>query len=591
MGGIVAVIGQPGDPEPAERLGRMLARSSDRGAATRWMGDGIALGVQSLGWDASLAESATLVTAFHGWVGNWDEVAVATGLRWEAGTAAAARIGAAFERLGVGLFARLRGEFAVLILDRGTRALVAARDVVGARPLFFHAERGRTFVASEIRQVLAGSGSAPALNEPFLADALANRFEAREDTLYAGVSRVIPGHAYSLGRGPCETLRRDSYWQPPEEDRSRGRDGAALAEELRATLERAVKRALARRPGAVALSGGMDSTTVWALARAMRADQVSAVSMVFPGMECDESAHIRSVLALTGGDGSFVDAAAIRPYEAIEPLAEEVDELFVPTLYHLRILAGAALEQGRDVLYLGLGGDEWLSGSPTYLGDELRRGRLLRVLRDGATLPLGRGRTRARLLLRHTLLRPGGLEWRRDRALPAWLHRSRRQALLRDRRPSATSRARSELAATLSTHRGANYFGAVEQLAARCRVEVRCPLNDLDLIEFAFRTPGRAFVGGRAPKHLVRRGMASLLPVDVIARRGRTEFSEPFRRDVAEVARRVNTASWRLVELGIVVPAEIERLRKLIAERGELDHEGAFTNLWNAERVCAKFRT
>jgi len=587
MGGIVAVIGQRGDPEPAERLGRMLARSPDRGAATGWAGDGAALAVQSLGWDASLVEVGDLVGAFHGWVGNWDELAGSLGERWDAGAPDAARVAFAFERIGARLFTLLRGEFAFVIVDRAKRALVAARDVVGTRPLFYRRDGGRTYVASEIRQVLAGSGASAVLDEQFLADSLAGRFAAREETLVAGVRRLIPGHGYGFAPD-AEAPRAKAYWQPPEEDCSRT-DEAALAEELRATLERAVRRAIAPRRSAVALSGGMDSTTVWTLARATGAEQVSAVSMVFPGMECDESDLIRSVVATTGGEWSSVDAAAVHPYEAIGTLAGEIDELFAPSLYHLRVIADAAKARGADVLYFGLGGDEWLSGSPAYLGDELRRGHVLRVLRDGARLPLGMPRARLRALVRHTLLLEGGLARRRERTLPPWLHPSRRSALLRPAAEQAGSRARRALAATLAMHRGANYFGALEQLAARCGVEVRCPLDDLDVIEFAFRTPGRMLVGGRGSKHLLRRAMAGALPAEVVARRGRSEFSEPFRRDVAGVARGADAARWQLTKRAVVVADEVERIRTAISERGEMAREGEFTRLLIAESVCARF--
>ncbi len=92
-------------------------------------------------------------------------LAAERGWRFPDGASNAGKIAVAVEDLSDRLFARLRGEWAVLIWDRREQTLLAARDLIGCRPLFMHQHGARLFLATEIRQVMAGSGvEAPLTN-------------------------------------------------------------------------------------------------------------------------------------------------------------------------------------------------------------------------------------------------------------------------------------------------------------------------------------------------------------------------------------------------------------------------------------------
>ena len=149
MGAILAVFGEAGDQELPERLEKMIAVSPYRGTAERILAPGAAMAIQTLGWDASIANVGDLVVAFHGFIGNWDELAPALGLRFADDASNAERLGVAFESVGERLFAQVRGKFAFVILDRRSGLVTAARDVYGVRPLFVHRHGNRTNLPSE----------------------------------------------------------------------------------------------------------------------------------------------------------------------------------------------------------------------------------------------------------------------------------------------------------------------------------------------------------------------------------------------------------------------------------------------------------
>ena len=192
MGAIVAILGEAGDPELAERLQRMLARSPYRGESQFLVEGPLAIGIQSMGWDASLHSAGNRLVAFHGYIGNWDELAAERGWRFPEHASNARKIAVAYEDLGDRLFARLRGEWAILIWNRRERVVLAARDVVGCRPLFLHQHNERVFFATEIRQALAGSQASPRLNPRAPADYLLFRFPENGRTFFEDV-RILPG--------------------------------------------------------------------------------------------------------------------------------------------------------------------------------------------------------------------------------------------------------------------------------------------------------------------------------------------------------------------------------------------------------------
>ncbi len=596
MGAILAVFGEAGDPELPERLERMLACSPYRGVPARHVDGGVALGVQARGDDASLAQRGHLTVAFTGWIGNWDELAGDSGLDLRGSLSDADRLAVAFEAWGKRAFAGLRGEFAAVIADRRTSTVTAARDVYGMRPLFFQCDAGRSYVASEIGQVLVGSGRPPRLDEAFLASWLVYRYGDGGDTMFLGVRQVVPGHGYVFPLAwPDGEPRRTAYWEPPREEPARGRDEASYAEELRTILDRAVGRTLAAMPGAVALSGGMDSPTIWALTRRRaqqgdrRAGLVDAVTLAFPGFACDESALVGEILTMTGGEGVSVDATAVAPFDLNEALAREAEGPFLATLYHGPLFMAAARERGWRVLYFGFGGDEWLTGTPHYLGDELRRGHLLRVLTDARRLSSGTRHMSGRELLRGALAPMAGFPWRRGRGAPAWLPPARRAALPRRPLSRTGSRAGVALENRLALLRALSFSSSSELVAARAGVEMRSPFHDLDVIEFAFRTPGRAFMSGKLPKHLLRVAMEGLLPTSVIGRRDLSDLHPPIRRGLRELASRENVASWCLIARRLVVAGEAERMRAEVAADEGASSFDAFGMLVIAERLCERF--
>lgn len=187
-----------------------------------------------------------------------------------------------FAEEGIGCLARLNGMFALALWDGRARVLHLARDRFGIKPLFWLREDRRIAFASEVRALLAGGFPVRRdLDRAELRHYLALGFPSPNGTLLEGVRAVPPGSVLSIGVTGGEKL--GSYWRPPgpEDKAPRGDDAV---ERLREVLAAAVERQLvADVPVGVFLSGGVDSSTVSALADRAVSGTLSTFSVGFEG--------------------------------------------------------------------------------------------------------------------------------------------------------------------------------------------------------------------------------------------------------------------------------------------------------------------
>src|SRR5437763_4647631 len=169
-----------------------------------------------------------------------------------------------YARYGLDLVNRLDGMYAFVIWDQQRRLLVAARDRIGEKPLYFTTVGGRLMLASEIKALLQHPSVSAAVDPAAVDSYFTHLAVPAPATLFRGISKLPPGATLLADHaGP----RWSRYWSAGE-SRTWREDGLREAvPEVQDLLQHAVEsRLMSDVPVGALLSGGLDSTAVVALA-------------------------------------------------------------------------------------------------------------------------------------------------------------------------------------------------------------------------------------------------------------------------------------------------------------------------------------
>lgn len=556
--------------DAGDAANRMLARMAARGAHARqhWRGDGALLAAARHPWErgpafggaASIAVADDLVVAADASVYYGGDLrrtlsgvpGACLDLAASAASAAgaAALILAAYRAWGPECVARLEGDLAFVVWDRRRGAVTLARDHAGSRPLHW-ARVGPTFVvASTVRGVLGYPGCPAELDVGRVAEQALDLFGGGERTAFAAVRAVPAAHVvgWEARAGELRTCR--GWHPPPFAEQSRvSFDDAAQA--LRHALARAVdERSAAGEPTSVWLSGGYDSTAVFAAAhdhggrveggaQLPGSGAVRAVSISYPpGDSGREDETIAAVAAHVGAPVHWIDVRRIPMLDDLAARAARWDEpLAHPFERWNEALAAGSCAAGSRVAFNGHGGDQLFAMSKAYLADLLAAGafatlgrewrarRLGRVNAAGAAwqwivrprLPRGLAAAAARAgrPLAHYLERP----------LPPWagprLARGHEQAAgwVGGRREPGQTAAAFEAAWYLTNPYIASMAEAVASRALATGVSLRFPLYDARVIALAAGRPRAERSAMGETKRLLRRAVEGSLPAEVLAPR------------------------------------------------------------------------
>jgi asparagine synthase (glutamine-hydrolysing) len=449
----------------------------------------------------------------------------------------------AYEEYGLDFVAQLRGMFAIALWDERERRLVLARDRLGIKPLHYAALSDRLLFGSEIK-ALRAADVAFTLDPQALSVYLSLLYIPAPLTIYREVRKLEPGHMLIWQDGRMQVRR---YWALGEVEPFPPRTPAAeLRQALRETLGEAVRSQLvADVPLGIFLSGGLDSSTVVALARQAWSGRLRTFSVGFDQPSYDERRYARQVAQRFETEHAEIVVRPDAPGLA-QRLAAHFDEPFADSSAIPMMFLSALARQHVTVALGGDGGDELFAGYMTYQADKLAclydrlPGGLTHMLVPALVrrLPVSEDKVsfdfKARRFAAHALLEPG----RRHYAWKAFFDDALKQRLLQpdlaaaldgavdgypafhrhyEAVPQFDALTRFQYADTM-VYLPDNNLTKVDRTSMAHSLEVRVPLLDERVAEFAFRLPGRLRMPGLRLKHFLRQSVGDLLPAGVRTR-------------------------------------------------------------------------
>jgi asparagine synthetase B (glutamine-hydrolysing) len=462
LGGLLAVVGF--DPAPRDKLLVMSAVSPYRGALRFFADAELAIGVQAIDPDRAFFVSDDWVVAMHGYVHFADR---------PVGTQSAHTIAERFALEGDLLWPKLRGEHAVVVLNRHQRALTIWRDPMNGRFLHHCQDQSITLIATEIRQLRAVCRTPLTLSRPVL-KLLASSYSLPEPrTPYSEVKRFESGVRYQLNAAGAITDQRrlNSVLDrlDPTATKMAPTDVVSETERL---VDQAVARTVDAHCNTVYLSGGLDSRLVYAAALRQRgSSSVTALSHRFGTLDCDELPTIEAVHHSLQTVGRYLDYDPAQFEHSFEAMLTRCDyPVFLTSHLTQQLLEVTA---ANSVVLGGFGGDEIFIANPRAMIDApitqrwTYRVEVLSWLHSSWKQRSFRGRLED---IVHALT-------------PAAVYQNLR-SIRRGQSKLSAEQARLRWFVLQRKHSAHGFYGMLEQLPASYGLDLRIPFRDLDLCAF-----------------------------------------------------------------------------------------------------------
>ena len=266
-----------------------------------------------------------------------------------------------YERYGTNCFQHARGMFAVAIWDGDRKVLILARDRFGKKPLYYYFCPDFLVFASEIKAIL----ELPVVPRELSPLALDHYFSwlavPDPDTMFKGIYKLPPAHFLEIDQEGNRKLSR--YWRLNFPEVKLPVNQKEAADLLVEELEDAIRlRFRADVPVGVLLSGGVDSSTIVALAARRASQQLKTFSIGFDIEGYEEFKYSRAVAAQYRTDHTEVIMPASLYWDILQDVIWHLDEPMADTatvpLYYLCATARKTVK----VLLSGEGSDEMLAG-------------------------------------------------------------------------------------------------------------------------------------------------------------------------------------------------------------------------------------
>jgi asparagine synthase (glutamine-hydrolysing) len=278
-----------------------------------------------------------------------------------------------FEEYGERCVEKLRGMFAFAIWNRTKKELFIARDRLGVKPLYYvHDEKGNLFFGSEIKTILEAAAVKPELNYNALPDQFANHGTSKDETLFVGVKRLLPGHTMFWADGKLSIKK---YWdisfEPKHNSERRAvatrQSDSEYIEEWRDLFTQSVKlRLMADVPLGMFLSGGIDSSAIAAVMSTMVDEPIKTFSVGFAEREANEFEFARIVAKKYKTDHHEITITPEQFFAELPKLIWHEDEpIGFDSSIPLYFVSKLAQEHVKVVL-TGEGSDEIMAGYGRY---------------------------------------------------------------------------------------------------------------------------------------------------------------------------------------------------------------------------------
>lgn len=438
---------------------------------------------------------------------------------------------AAYLEWGPECVERFNGMWVFAIYDKSKNILFLSRDRFGIKPLYYYYDGKNIIFSSEIKGILTHPiGRKP--NDAVIFDFLYyDLVDHTEDTFFEGIKRLMPGHNAAFDLKTRE-LRIWKYYDLKEWVKKRKE--ASDPKKFRELFFKAVQRRLiADVPVGSCLSGGLDSSSIVCTMRKIVPDAtIKTFSLVFPGLEIDESEYQKAVVDRCKVEWHKTTFTAEDILRDLEDLIWTQEEPFSTlSIYGQYRVMKLARENGMKVLLDGQGSDEILAGYHYFFGyhyyELFREFKWIRLIKEVLNYKRNTGSFNAVKYFAGLLL-PKRLQniiitksnehisgefakkFLKERDDPRFQRKDLNKALV--------DAVINNLPALLRFE---------DKNSMRWSIETRVPFLDPELVEYVLSTPSTSKIKNGTTKVILREALKNVVAEKILQRKDKIGFATP----------------------------------------------------------------
>jgi asparagine synthase (glutamine-hydrolysing) len=455
-----------------------------------------------------------------------------------------------YEEFGKQMVEHLNGMFAFALWDANKRRLLIARDRFGEKPIYWGIFDQTLLFASEPKALLSHPSVRPSLNLQALRQYLSFDYIPAPLSIYEGIQKLPAAHLLTLEDGVVKTER---YWSLSYKKPASIPDEDEAARQLLDLLADAVRmRLVSDVPLGVLLSGGVDSSTVAALAVRASSEPVKTFSISFAESSFDESSYARSVAKFLGTDHHEERLSANLAANLVSEIGSWMDEPFSDPSLVPTYLLSRFTRKHVTVALGGDGGDELFAGYPMYRGHYWAEvyGYIPHWLRSGVVEPVVRllpkktknlsfdykalrfvTGTKYDTVARHHVWFGSFTPEEQQNVLTTDVLNQTDSDIYRQAREMREECDASELVEVMQNldtrlYLAEDILTKVDRASMAVSLEVRAPFLDPRVAEFAAALPVNYKLRAGKTKYILKRAVADLVP-PFVTRRSKKGFGVP----------------------------------------------------------------
>lgn len=275
---------------------------------------------------------------------------------------------AAYLKWGIQCVEHLKGMFAIALYDRETDEFYLVRDRIGKKPLYYWNVDGHFVFGSELKPIMEYPYFEKKINQEILGRYLYQYYITGAESVLQDVYKVEPGQIVKYHNG---VITKWKYWDVNTVYHQKKGTGPKAYEEAKSELKRILENAVSQRmiadvPLGSFLSGGYDSSLISAIAQSVSNQPLKTFSIGFNEEKYNEAIYAKAVANYLGTEHTQMYIDEQDMLRLVDSIPKYFDEPMADSSQIATMLVAELAKQYVTVALSGDGGDEFFCGYNLY---------------------------------------------------------------------------------------------------------------------------------------------------------------------------------------------------------------------------------